>query len=180
MSAQTAAALQLGWTMAELNADEFVISGGPAEAPPLVDGRPPPQLPGISKLTPAQRLGARLDKVDAGLATLVAPLAASSQTVPSSAEIRAQFDAQRLDLAAARNATWALHINLLSTLSAADASLGRAYGLGRALQDTCARPRDRAGLQDSFGHYRLENLRSWLNDLASAFRPTQRRRCWDR
>ncbi|MHB8659629.1 MAG: hypothetical protein ACYC91_17105 [Solirubrobacteraceae bacterium] len=163
-----AAALQVGWSMAEINAHEFVVAEGPPAAPAQAEGDPPPQLPGIGKLTPAQRLGLRLDKVDAGLAALGAALTAAGQEVPSSADVRAQFNAPQADAAAARNAIWALHVKLLSTLSAADASLGKAYGLGRALQETCGGPADREGLQERFKHYRLENLRGWLNDLASA------------
>ena len=154
--------------MAELNAHDFVVAGPPPVAPAQAAGEPPPQLPGISKLNPAQRLAMRLDKVDAGLAVLGAALTAAGQEIPSPADVRAQFNAQQADLAAARNAIWALHVNLLSTLSAADASLGKAYGLGRALQETCGAPADRAALEERFKHYRLDNLRSWLNDLASA------------
>ena len=32
----------------------------------------------------------------------------------------------------------------------------------------CGGPADREGLQERFKHYQLENLRGWLNDLASA------------
>src|SRR5262249_46285301 len=49
----------------------------------------------------------------------------------------------------------------------AGATLGKAYGLGRALADTCRPGQEPADLQDSFDPYRLAQLRHDLDDLAS-------------
>jgi hypothetical protein len=65
----------------------------------------------------------------------------------------------------------ALHIQLLSTLTAADFRLGKAYGLGRALADTCRNPETADDLQREFGPARIATLGAWVGDLSSAFPP---------
>ena len=64
-----------------------------------------------------------------------------------------------------------LHSSLLSTLTAADFRLGKAYGLGRALAETAllSRAEDPATFDDSFHPFRLRRLETWLSDLKSAF-----------
>ena len=57
-----------------------------------------------------------------------------------------------------------LHRELLSTLTAADYRLGTAYGLGRALADTCRSPTDQASLAAEFAPHRDSQLRrGWTN-----------------
>jgi hypothetical protein len=63
----------------------------------------------------------------------------------------------------------ALHVALLSTLTAADFRLGKAYGLGRSLADTCREPESWAELQAEFEPMRVTRLRARIDDLASAF-----------
>ncbi len=60
-----------------------------------------------------------------------------------------------------------LHFDIARTLAASDPNLGKAYGLGRALSDTVRSTADQVELGERFKHFRLENLRRWLNDLAS-------------
>jgi hypothetical protein len=52
----------------------------------------------------------------------------------------------------------------------ADFRLGKAYGLGRALADTCRKPSDAATLKTELGRNRVANLLGWLDDLSSALR----------
>ena len=60
---------------------------------------------------------------------------------------------------------------LLASLTAADYRLGKAYGLGRALADTCRKPTDQPDILKEFGPYRIANLLSWLDDLSTALPP---------
>jgi hypothetical protein len=168
MSDNTAVAFGLGWTMAELYDHDFVVDAPAPDPPPPGHGDPPLRLPGMSRLTPAQRLSMRLAKIDGALAALRATFTAAGLTAPTTDDVRAQFTAAQLDRLAARRAIRALHVSTLAGLTAADPALGKAYGLGRALADTCQQANDRDALKERFGHFRLENLREWLNDLASA------------
>ncbi len=168
MAATTGIALELGWMMAELYDHDFVIDSPPPDPPARGPGDPPRRLPGISRLTPAQRLQMRLEKIDAALAMLRATFAAAGVTAPRTQPVRAQFTAEQLDVGLAQRAIRTLHASILTGLTAADPSLGKAYGLGRALADSCQQADDRAALKERFAHYRLETVRGWLHDLASA------------
>ena len=69
-----------------------------------------------------------------------------------------------------REAVKGFHLEVLRTLTAAELRLGRAYGLGHALADTCLRPTNVASFQEAFG-VRLIAVKDWLADLASSFPP---------
>jgi hypothetical protein len=60
------------------------------------------------------------------------------------------------------------HVEILDTLTAADATVGKAYGLGRALADLTLRPAtsSSAALQADFSG-RVETIKGWLGDLRS-------------
>ena len=64
-----------------------------------------------------------------------------------------------------------VHVEILGHLTAADFRLGKAYGLGRALADTCRKPTDDASLRRQLDRYRVANLLGWLDDLNSALPP---------
>lgn len=166
MAENTGVALGLGWTMADMYDHDFVVQPPANPAAPAAADQPP-RLPGLSGLSLAQRLEMRLDKIDAALTTLGPTFTAADQTVPTTQAVRAQFTAAQLDAPAAKAAIQTLHFQIISRLTAADAALGKAYGLGRALADTCQPAADNAALQERFNHWRLDNLRAWLNDLAS-------------
>jgi hypothetical protein len=59
------------------------------------------------------------------------------------------------------------HLQILGSLIAADFRLGKAYGLGRALADTCQEPKDNEELGKQLDPFRIANLLRWLDDLAS-------------
>ena len=125
-------------------------------------------LPGLGKMTPAQRDHEARMIIDSALTRLATPVTAAGLTLPSpqlvgrcvtgSAGVRA-------------GALGDLHVELRSTLGAADVRIGRAYALGCALSDTCNSPRDAAGLRKRLKPSKVARLRTALDDLASAFPP---------
>jgi hypothetical protein len=152
-------AFSLGWGMADLYEE-----GLPK---PSEDPKPGPRLPGIGRLADAQRLLLRLDQVDAALALLAKQIAAADLPAPSTKALRAVSADPDRDGDRFKLAVYALHVELLRTLTAADFRLGKAYGLGRALANSCDPPADIAALSERFSRYRLDVLRTWLNDSAS-------------
>lgn len=155
----TATALNLGWTMAEL----YDHNWRPKADLPTPAG----DLPGIGVFSASQRTELRLDAIDACLAALRDVLAAADQNRPSTTDVRALYDDPNSQAEPAKVSINKLHFDIARTLAASDPNLGKAYGLGRALSDTIRQPADQSELGERFKHFRLENLRGWLNDLAS-------------
>jgi hypothetical protein len=153
-------ALSLGWTMADLYAQ-----GLPGPARPLPARE---HLQGVGALSGAQRALLRLDQIDAALSSLSPAIQAHGLPVPGCADLRAVQANAEVDTREREAEIRALHVVLLRRLTAVDYRLGKAYGLGRALADTCRAPHEEAKLARRLGRYRLDNLRGWLNDLASA------------
>lgn len=168
MGPVASACFRLGWRMEELFS-QFEVPIRPPRAYNLT------HLPGLSKLTSYdwQRLG--LDQVD----FLVGQVTAKAGTPPGvslnlTADARAKLDAtiQQGDGAASRRKEYRaalskLHVNLLITLTAADSSYGKAYGLGRALADTTCPHQTPEELTKSFERHRIGRLYVWLDELAS-------------
>ena len=48
---------------------------------------------------------------------------------------------------------------------AADFRVGKAYGLGRALADTCASSQSATRLGRELNEFRLKEIQGWLDDL---------------
>lgn len=158
---QVSVAFALGWQMAEMYRPEQREAREQAQ---------PDDLPGIGALDAAQLTELGLHQVEAALARLKEPVKRAGQDLSHLESITrelhaAQEDAQRRDL------ILQLHIQLLSTLTAADFRLGKAYGLGRALADTCRNPATIEELQREFNPDRIATLRGWISDLSSAFPP---------
>jgi hypothetical protein len=154
--AEVAAAFALGWQVAELHR-------------PGIGTRPPARpddLPTFERLTPEEQLTISLRQIDAGLARIGPALTAVTLTVPDTAELCAAFAPPPVEVARAE-AVQTIHIALLSALTAAGLRLGRAYGLGRALADTCRQHLSGAALAREFDTRRIAQLRAWLDDLAS-------------
>lgn len=154
--AQVTAAFALGWQVAELYR-------------PGVQTRPPARpddLPTLDRLTPEQRLTIALRQIDAGLARVAPAIIAVCLPHPDTGPLHAAF-APPSDETARTQAVQAIHIELLSTLTAAEVRLGRAYGLGRALADTCRHHPSWSSLAREFAAQRIAQLRAWLDDLAS-------------
>ncbi|HEV3070955.1 MAG TPA: hypothetical protein VGY76_05970 [Solirubrobacteraceae bacterium] len=150
----------LGWTMADL-----YQHGLPAQAHAPA---PRAHLPGIGALSPAQRALLRLDQIDADLALLAHAIEARNLRVPTSTDMRTA-QADRTMSPEERKATvYAVHLQVLRTLTATDRRLGIAYGLARALAETFLPAHDPDEMAERFRRERLDNLRGWLNDSASS------------
>jgi hypothetical protein len=155
---QVMVAFSLGWQMAEVYRPDRRRGSQPAA---------PDDLPGISRLTAAELLEMGLFQVQAGITKLKGPICDAGLELP---------DAQRFardivpisDPQLRGDAIREFHVILLSTLTAADFRLGKAYGLGRALADTTRLPPDWRG---ELATHRIGTLATWIRDLASALPP---------
>lgn len=143
-------------------------------------------LPGLTGFTPEQRTELAVDLIEAKLCKLEGRLTATGPVDPARIEqLRGELGKGVDDREPLRGAVRELHLEALRTLTAADLRLGRAYGLGHALADTCLRPRDRESFDAAFGE-RLIAVKDWLADLASSFPPHSSRavvlslRAWER
>ena len=154
--ARVTAAFSLGWHVAELYRPD-VQTRAPAR---------PDDLPALSRLDPEERVSISLRQVDAGLARVGPAITAAGLNLPETTVLNGAF-AVPPDPAARGQAVVALHISLLSTLTATDVRLGRAYGLGRALADTTRHQYSGPGLARELDPQRIAQLRAWLDDLAS-------------
>jgi len=166
--AVASACFRLGWRLEELFG-QFEVPERPPRAYDLA------YLPGLSKLTSYdwQRLG--LDQVDFVVGQVTTKVGTSAAvplnlTTDARSKLRATIDAG--DGAASRReeyraALGRLHVNLLVTLTAADTSYGKAYGLGRALADTTCPHQGPDQLAEAFERHRIGQLCAWLDELAS-------------
>jgi hypothetical protein len=157
-------AFSLGWQMARL----FESPESPDEDLTLEA-----DLPGLSALPRRSKIDLGLTQADDAIAALQSFLGAKA-TSPSTNAVRKQMSSTPSDVTAIRKAILELHVELLVGLTAADFRLGKAYGLGRALADTCAfdtpdEPSTPDELRKSVA-YHLERHRAltlvgWLDDL---------------
>ena len=118
-------AFALGWQMAELYRRGETHA---TQAKPAVD------LPEVGSLAGPDRRNLRFAQIDAALARLRRAITDAGLSVPTTDDVRG--GAERGE-EGERAAILALHTELLHVLTAADFRLGKAYGLGRALCDTC-------------------------------------------
>jgi hypothetical protein len=149
---QVSVAFALGWQMAELYRPQL------SRRRTAFDG----DLPGISALSDDVRLEILVDQVEVGIGQLSAAIKQAGLQPLRVTEVRSSLRGERL-----QEAVSVLHVDTLGTLTATDFRFGTAYGLGRALADTCRNPTDFASLQTQFGEYRIANLRQWLDDLST-------------
>jgi hypothetical protein len=161
-------AFALGWQMARL-----YESPSFSRAKQAVED----DLPGIGALSSGSRTSLGLEQIDEALKVLGAFLGAGN-SLPATQALSEVAKAEPVDQQAVREAILTLHTELLVKLTAADARLGKSYGLGRALADTCATARaahDKgAELSDDVRAERVKarlqrdhalNLVGWLDDL---------------
>jgi hypothetical protein len=150
----------LGWQMAELFRADL------RHRSTRRDG----DLPGLGSLSDDQRREISVDQIHAACTQLTPAIQQAGLTVPTD-----ELSVVRTALAnwdtAGQAAVEALHLKLLGTLTAADFRLGKAYGLGRALADTCRKPIDLAGVKDELERFRIANLLAWLDELSTALPP---------
>jgi hypothetical protein len=144
------AAFALGWHMSELQGEHSDST----------------QLPGLSKLSKHGQLTLTVTQVMAGVNALKESVAGAGLDPIDLTDLKGLI--QKQDDPDPVHET---HVYLLTELTAADPRLGKAYGLGRALADSCHEPDDFDGLKKELNPYRIANLLRWLDDLASAFPP---------
>lgn len=128
-------------------------------------------LPGLTALSADERTELAVDLIEADLRKLEDHLSAATPIDPSLVgQLRRALQRDSDDRKPLRQAVRDLHLEVLRTLTAANLRLGRAYGLGHALADTCLMPTDRESFDEAFG-MRLMSIKDWLADLASSFPP---------
>jgi hypothetical protein len=151
-------AFALGWQMAEL------YRRGETQA---TQAQLQVDLPEVGSLAGPDRRNLRFAQVDAALARLRQAITDAGLSVPTTDAVRGAAERGEAE---ARAAILALHAELLRVLTAADFRLGKAYGLGRALCDTC-RVHSAKDVQRELGSDRVGNLYSWLLDLKTVLPP---------
>ena len=175
------AALDLGWRMQQVYR---ALPERPAQA-----RQPGTTLAGLSDLSKVQRFQRRLDEVEFCLTEVCAGVAwTAAVPQPTTALVRVALEPFQSAVVttpaprtraeapsgigpALRAAVNDLHEETLIKLNGADARVGTAYGLGRALADTMRTNQSPDELKDNFDPHRLGQLYGWLGDLASALPP---------
>ena len=164
----SAAAVQqafvLGWHIAQLY---NLPAGARAD---VVAGT----LPGIDALNETARDRLQFAIVESGLAALCPQLCPPHEATVAVASAVAAVGAPRTDLSAK---VCALHVDVLTALSAADFRLGKSYSLGRALAEIALLPA--TGADDAFrnsldlvlGDSRVTQIVGWLSALKTLFPP---------
>lgn len=148
-----------GWQMARLYTSPLSSAGEP---------RLEEDLPGLSALPAAQLVKLGLEQADVALSRLKAFL--GNAQLPTTDAVRAATENDPPDRDAIRKAILDLHVAVLIQLTAADYRLGKAYGLGRALADTCASAHgDETERRRVLAHHLEPNralvMVAWLDDL---------------
>ena len=151
------AAFSLGWQMAELYRPDMTVVA------PAATG----DLPSLRRLDAAQRAVIAVNQINTALFKLAPAIKAAGLAVPDAAGIAGRFPAGQSE-ADREGAVLALHVEILSLLTAADVRLGKGYGLGRALADTCRQSVSWPAAIKEFAPDRVARIRSWIDDLASA------------
>jgi hypothetical protein len=154
-------ALNLGWRLADLYR-EPVPQG--VHIPPRGG-----HLPGVAELGAGLGYVILFGQVEAALRPL-RPVLPFDESAENLARIRALTGQQDAD-DAVRRELLDLHLRLTDGLASSDARLGTAYGLGRALFETChpVREGNTDHLMAAFGRYRLEVVYDWLGQLEEVF-----------
>jgi len=157
---KVSAAFALGWQMAELyRPDRWHVERGVTVG----------ALPALAGLNPPQRLQLLLDQIDAALAALRSAVTNAGLSLPDLTPIRDL--GEHTEPGVRRAQILDFHVTLLAVLTAVDFRIGKAYGLGRALADTCRSPTTRHQLAEAFDEHRVVKLTNWLDDLSSALPP---------
>lgn len=164
--------LQLGWSMQRLYRAKPVAEGARDELPD--------RLPGLSRLTRLNRVKIDHGRAENCLAGIASALSWTAAQTPNIHTIHERMDVFERPTGRVRPvavgdpvedyrmAVLDCHVALITALNAAEANLGKAYTLGRALADTCQPNQTEQVLLDGFAPYRLAQLQQDLNDLASA------------
>ena len=150
----------LGWQMARLYSGQQSSNAEP---------EPDEDLPGLSGLPARSLVTLGLAQADLGLGRL-GEFLGDGAMLPTTEAVRMEIAKDPADSDAIRKAILDLHVALLIDLTAADYKLGKAYGLGRALADTCASAHGgdaerKQALEHHLEPHRALVLVGWLDDL---------------
>ena len=158
---RVAAAFALGWQIAVLYRPAPVRVVAPAADDDLLSQ---------GRLSEEQVIEIGLDRVQVAINHLHDPVQQAGLKLPNIDAVR---DALRSaeDTHARAEQVRDLHIELVGALAAADFRLGKAYGVGRAIADTCRNPSDVKRLKAELDPARTAMLANWIDDLTSAFPP---------
>lgn len=152
-------AFALGWQVAQLHRrTSFPVAAVTGESR---------RLGGTASLSHQGQIELGLAQIDAALHLLGERLTSAGIEAPSMAELRKLAEAD--PEGALRRRVADLHAELLIKLTAADFRLGKAYGLGRALMDTCRSSETFEALSGELEFHRVGGMQETLVDLASAF-----------
>jgi hypothetical protein len=152
-----AVAFMLGWQMAELYRPHRRRRTKPLSQE---------DLPGLGALEDSARIKILVDQVQAGLTRLHDTVSVTGLSSPDISELRPKLEGA--DEQRRRQAVWGLHMDTIALLTAANFRFGKAYGLGRALADTCRKPENCGEVCEELGRRRIANLLGWLDELSSA------------
>jgi hypothetical protein len=177
-----AIALGCGWEMAELYRElPTGEAAGEQKSTGEASGHPqlPERLPGISNLTTCERMKLRVKRIAVALAAIGSQtgFAWPDKPEPTTAAVMAAVnaanapDAGEAQRTALKEAVDKLHVQLLSDLTASDYQVGTAYGLGRALAETCQGKQTDTALTEAFRPDRIQQLIVWMFDLTSVLPP---------
>src|SRR3984885_12600148 len=163
VSSAVTTSFAFGWQMARL----YTGPMSSAAEPQLKE-----DLPGLSDLPAAQLVKLGLAQADMALSRLKTFL--GDAPLPTTNAVREEAAKSPPHRDAVRKAIPDFHIAVLAQLMAADYRRGKAYGLGRAVADTCASAHGdeterRQALQHHLEPHRALVLLAWLDDLKTVF-----------
>jgi len=153
-------AFVLGWQLSELFRSELRDRSQ----------RRPGDLPGLDSLSNDERREISVNQVQGAIIRLQPAAQRAGLTLPMD-ELAAVKTALTSWDERGKPAVEALHLKLLTTLIAADFRLGKAYGLGRGLSDTCRKPGGADAVKQALEPLRVAKLLGWLDELSTALPP---------
>src|SRR5262249_10205065 len=142
---RVAAAFALGWQMAELYRPGRRVRRSQAASG---------DLPGLSGLDERHILQLGVDQLRAGQTALADTIAGAGLDLPDLGPLQSSVTSGVAE-DARRRVVLELHVEVLLVLTAANFRLGKAYGLGRALADTCRNPVDIDSVRGEFESFRI-------------------------
>lgn len=151
-------AFALGWQVAQLYRPHE------RRRQELPDG----DLPALGALEDYERSEILVDQVQVGLAGLSEAVETAGLPEVDVEPVRESLDENDYRRT---QAVFALHCNVLATLTAVDYRLGKAYSLGCTLADACRKPKDAIELKSELSGAPIANARRWLDDLSTALPP---------
>jgi hypothetical protein len=152
-------AFGVGWHMAEL----YHVDRVPGETEP----EHADSWPDIGRLTSAQRAHLLTLQIQEG----IKQLGQGGLVQNERGKIDTEIATSPLRQERLKDAVGSAHFVLLTMLTASDAGVGTAYGLGRALAKTMLVPdiQKASTFVETFDYHRIHTIQEWLANLEAAF-----------